>query len=70
MVRPIAYGVGHPGKSRAVWEFRVFVLNGPVFVLIRLQLSTVLSGQLGRSLTKLLAITAVIAATVILLRLV
>jgi len=48
----------------------VFVLNGPVFVLIRLQLSTVLSGQLGRSLTKLLAITAVIAATVILLRLV
>jgi CPA1 family monovalent cation:H+ antiporter len=56
-------------RGRAVWEFLVFVLNGLVFILIGLQLSTILGGQLGRSLPELLAITAVIAAAVILVRL-
>jgi monovalent cation/hydrogen antiporter len=56
-------------RGRAVWEFLVFVLNGLVFILIGLQLSTVLGGQLGRSLPELLVITAVIAAAVILVRL-
>src|ERR1700730_16945048 len=56
-------------RGRAVWEFLVFALNGLVFILIGLQLSTVLGGQLGRSVPELLAITAVIAAAVILVRL-
>jgi monovalent cation/hydrogen antiporter len=56
-------------RSRAVWDFLVFVLNGLVFILIGLQLSTVLGGQVGRSLPELLAITAVIAVTVIVVRL-
>jgi CPA1 family monovalent cation:H+ antiporter len=56
-------------RGRAVWEFLVFVLNGLVFILIGLQLSTVLGGQLGRSLPELVLITAVIAAAVILVRL-
>ena len=47
----------------------MFVLNGLVFILIGPQLSTVLSGQLRRSLPELLAITAVICAAVILVRL-
>jgi Na+/H+ antiporter len=56
-------------RSRSVWEFLVFALNGLVFVLIGLQLSTVLSGQLNGSLAELLVITAVICLTVILVRL-
>ena len=56
-------------RGRAVWEFLVFALNGLVFILIGLQLSTVVSGQLGRSLPGLLASMAVIAAAVILVRL-
>jgi Na+/H+ antiporter len=56
-------------RGRAVWEFLVFVLNGLVFILIGLQLSTVLSGQLGKSLPELLGITAIIAVAVILVRL-
>jgi NhaP-type Na+/H+ or K+/H+ antiporter len=56
-------------RGRAVWEFLVFALNGLVFILIGLQLSTVLGGQLRRSFPELLAITAVIACMVILVRL-
>jgi len=56
-------------RGRAVWEFLVFVLNGLVFILIGLQLSTVLGGQLDRALPQLLVITAVIAAGAILVRL-
>ncbi len=58
-----------PVRSRAVWEFLVFALNGLVFILIGLQLSTVLGGQLNRPLPELLGITATIAAAVILVRL-
>jgi CPA1 family monovalent cation:H+ antiporter len=56
-------------RGRAVWEFLVFVFNGLAFILIGLQLSTVIGGQLGRSLPELLEITAVIAAAVIVVRL-
>jgi CPA1 family monovalent cation:H+ antiporter len=56
-------------SGRAIWEFLVFALNGLVFILIGLQLSTVLGRQLSRSLPDLLGITAVIAATAILVRL-
>jgi monovalent cation/hydrogen antiporter len=56
-------------RGRAIWEFLVFVLNGLIFILIGLQLSTILGGQLGRSVPELLAIAAVIAAAVILVRL-
>lgn len=37
-------------RGRAVWELLVFVLNALVFILIGLQLKTVLGGQLGRSI--------------------
>jgi hypothetical protein len=56
-------------RGRAIWEFLMFVLNGLVFILIGLQLSTVLGGQLSRSVLELLAITGGIAAAVILVRL-
>jgi monovalent cation/hydrogen antiporter len=56
-------------RGRAIWEFLVFGLNGLVFILIGLQLSTVLGGQVGRSVPEPLAITAAIAAAVILVRL-
>ena len=56
-------------RTRSVWEFLVFMLNGLVFVLIGLQLSTVLNGELNKSLPELLSTTAVICVTVILVRL-
>jgi monovalent cation/hydrogen antiporter len=56
-------------RGSAVWEFLVFVLNGLVFILIGLQLSTVLGGKLSRSLPELVAMTAGVAAAVILGRL-
>jgi Na+/H+ antiporter len=55
-------------RSRSVWEFLVFVLNGLVFILIGLQLSTVLGGQLSRPLQELVGITAVISVGVIVVR--
>jgi CPA1 family monovalent cation:H+ antiporter len=56
-------------RGRAVWEFLVFALTGLVFILIGLQLSTVLGNQQGRSLPELVAFTAVISLAVILVRL-
>jgi Na+/H+ antiporter len=56
-------------RGSAVWDFLVFALNGLVFILIGLQLSTVISGQMGRSIPELLALTAAIAAAVIVVRL-
>lgn len=52
----------------AVWEFLVFALNGLVFILIGLQLSTVLGGQFGRPLPELVGITAVISVSIVLVR--
>jgi monovalent cation/hydrogen antiporter len=56
-------------RGRAVWDFLMFALNGLVFILIGLQLSTVLAGPLSRPVPEVLAITALIAAAVILVRL-
>jgi CPA1 family monovalent cation:H+ antiporter len=55
-------------RLRAVWDFLVFALNGLVFILMGLQLSTVLSGQLGRPLPELVGITAVISMSIVLVR--
>ena len=55
-------------RLRAVWDFLVFALNGLVFILMGLQLSTVLSGQLGRPLPELVGITAVVSMSVVLVR--
>jgi CPA1 family monovalent cation:H+ antiporter len=56
-------------RTRAVWEFLVFVLNGLAFILIGLQLETILSGHVERPFAELLPITAIIALSVILVRL-
>jgi CPA1 family monovalent cation:H+ antiporter len=55
-------------RTRSVWEFLVFALNGLVFVLIGLQLSTV--RELTQSTPDLLRLTVVITLTVALVRLV
>jgi CPA1 family monovalent cation:H+ antiporter len=55
-------------RGRAVWDFLVFGLNGLAFILVGLQLSTVLAQRPLRSLGDLIAITAVIAVAVILVR--
>jgi CPA1 family monovalent cation:H+ antiporter len=57
-------------RTVSVWEFLVFMLNGLVFVLIGLQLSTVLNGELNKSLPELLSTTAIVSVTVIVVRLV
>jgi monovalent cation/hydrogen antiporter len=56
-------------RGRAVWEMVVFVLNGLVFILIGLQLSTILSGVNSQSLLSALGIGALISVAVILVRL-
>lgn len=55
-------------RARAIWEFLVFVLNGLVFILIGLQLSTVLERQEGRPIVELAWITLLIAISVIVAR--
>ena len=55
-------------RGRAVWEFLVFGLNGVAFILIGLQLSTVAAEDPVRSIWELMAITGVIALTVIVVR--
>jgi CPA1 family monovalent cation:H+ antiporter len=56
-------------RGTAVWEFLVFVLNGLAFVLIGLQLSTIVVERPGRGLPDLVGITLAIAATLIVVRL-
>jgi Na+/H+ antiporter len=56
-------------RSRAVWEMVVFILNSLVFILIGLQLSTILNALSSRSLLSLVGYGAIIALAVILLRL-
>lgn len=56
-------------RSRAVWEMVVFILNSLVFILIGLQLSTILSALSGRSLLTLIGLGEVIAVVVIVVRL-
>jgi len=55
-------------RGRAVWDIVVFVLNGLVFILIGLQLSTILDAPSGHSLLSLIGIGLVISATLIAVR--
>ena len=57
-------------RGRAVWDMWVFILNSLVFILIGLQLSTILDALSGRSLADLVGLAALIALAVIVLRLV
>jgi monovalent cation/hydrogen antiporter len=56
-------------RGRAIWEFLVFVLNGLAFILIGLQLSTILAERPTSGLAQPLEVTLVVAATLILARL-
>jgi monovalent cation/hydrogen antiporter len=56
-------------RARAVWDMVVFVLNGLVFILIGLQLSTILTSLSGRSLPSLVGLGLLISLAVILVRL-
>lgn len=57
-------------RRRAVWDMVEFILNGLVFILIGLQLSTVVTSLEGHSLLSLIGLGLVISVTVILVRLV
>lgn len=56
-------------RGRAVWETLVFILNGLVFMLIGLQLSTILAAPSGRSLLTQASLGLLISFVVILVRL-
>jgi monovalent cation/hydrogen antiporter len=56
-------------RGQAVWEMVVFVLNGLVFILIGLQLSTILPALAERSLPSLIGLGLLLSLTVILVRL-
>jgi CPA1 family monovalent cation:H+ antiporter len=55
-------------RARAIWEMVVFVMNGLVFLLIGLQLSTILPSLIGRSPLTVLGLGALVSAAVILVR--
>ena len=57
-------------SGRAVWDMIDFVLNGLVFILIGLQLSTILRALGGRSLLSLIIIGLVLSLAVIVVRIV
>lgn len=57
-------------RGRAVWDMAVFMLNGLVFILIGLQLSTIIGGLSASSLVSDLGFGLLISAAVILVRLV
>jgi monovalent cation/hydrogen antiporter len=57
-------------RGRAVWEMVVFLLNSLVFILIGLQLSTILSALSNQSLPGLVALSVVTAAVLIVVRVV
>lgn len=56
-------------RGRAVWEMVVFVLNGLVFLLIGLQLSTILPSLVGRSPLTTIGLAVLVSAVVIVTRL-
>jgi CPA1 family monovalent cation:H+ antiporter len=56
-------------RGRAVWETLVFILNGLVFILIGLQLSTILAAPSGRPLLAQAGFGLLISFVVILVRL-
>jgi monovalent cation/hydrogen antiporter len=57
-------------RGRAVWDMAVFILNGLVFILIGLQLSTIVGGFSAGSLLSDLGFGLMISVAVILVRLV
>jgi Na+/H+ antiporter len=57
-------------RGRAVWDMWVFVLNSLVFILIGLQLSTILGGMSDRSLLSVIGLGTMIAVAVMLVRMV
>jgi Na+/H+ antiporter len=57
-------------RSRAVWDMLIFVLNGLVFLLIGLQISTILEQLAGRPLLLLAGMGALVSLTAILTRLI
>ena len=56
-------------RGRAVWEMVDFILNGLIFILIGLQLSTILYTLAGRSLIALVGLGLLVSLVVILVRL-
>jgi monovalent cation/hydrogen antiporter len=56
-------------RGRAVWEMVDFILNGLVFILIGLQLSTILCTLAGRSLIELVGSCLLLSLAAILVRL-
>lgn len=54
--------------AQAAWSILLFLINGAVFILIGLQLPTVLEGLAGRSPAELLGTAAAVSLTVILVR--
>jgi CPA1 family monovalent cation:H+ antiporter len=55
-------------RARAVWDMVVFILNSLVFILIGLQLSTILRELSGQSLQQLVMFAALVSAVVIVIR--
>jgi CPA1 family monovalent cation:H+ antiporter len=56
-------------RGRAVWEMLVFVLNGMVFLLIGLQLTTILPSLFERPLATTIGLAVLVSAVVIVTRL-
>lgn len=57
-------------RGRAVWDIVDFILNGLVFILIGLQLSTILPSIQGRSLLSLIGLGLLISLTLVVVRMV
>ncbi|MFN8634963.1 MAG: Na+/H+ antiporter [Chloroflexota bacterium] len=57
-------------RGRAVWEMVSFTLNGLVFLLIGLQLSTILPSLIGRPWLTTIGLAVLVSAVVILVRLI
>jgi CPA1 family monovalent cation:H+ antiporter len=55
-------------RSRAVWDMVAFMLNGLVFILIGLELSTILAAPSGQPLMTLVGMGLLISLTVIVVR--
>ena len=55
-------------RGRAVWEIVEFLLNGLVFILIGLQLSSILPSLVGRSMLGLIGLGLAVSVTVIVVR--
>lgn len=70
---PLDFSATTRTQAASVWEFAQFVLNGLAFILVGLQLPTVIESLGGRSLSlgigRVLAIAAAVSLAVVLIRL-